>query len=1265
MAHRYFSLIFLFVAVLSLKAIGQQANFNASPSVSGCAPLKVDFKTSNDGPYDWDFGNGNALNSTNNAKPSADYVTPGVYTVKLKLSNGSEQTRTITVYKNPIADFSVSPFAGCVPFTPTFSDQSQSGEGALRSWTWVYGDGTTSTSSIGTHTYKTPGAYSVTLIVKNQYNCQNSIIKPSIVNANGPSPKFTINSDAFCGTPASAIFANTTPGGGPFTFTWNFGDGASSTGSDALHTYLQTGKYTVKLTAKDALNCSNSYSKDILVGVEGGVDIQFPSKVCVGQQFSFSRTTDSNVISQSWDFGDGTPTSSSDTPPKSYATAGKYNVTFTALLLGKTCNSVITKQIEVIPDAAPFFDIEGSCTTIIKFKNTSLNSASYSWDFGDKSTSTDKSPSHEYAVAGNYTVSLKVLNELGCGNALPFTKVIYAGPLVASFTPNVEQDCILPSLSGCAPFKIQFNNTSSSSLAYTSSWTFGDGTPKSSLQNPSHIFTRKGKFNITLVVKNSNCASTAKAVVNVANSAPQPKFIFDKTTACSGEDIKFIDQSINADFWCWDFGDGTTGSGKEINHRYRAPGKYSVTLIAKNAGCSNTFTVANAITIKDPLVDFKISKDCLQPYVISLQNLSANYTSLEWDFGDGVKDINVNPAPHTYASTSNYTVKLTATNTTTNCIVTLEQGVTIQEIHADFNVNNQKPCLGEKISFKDKSDFAVSWDWKFENAPPTNKKDTSLVYSDPGKYDVTLRVKNSDGCEDEKKMVDYIEVIDIKGDFDFTANSTCDNLFVDFTDKSVATPPLLSWDWDFGDGQPSSALQDPKNILYTDLGKHTVKLKLSNPDGNCTLIKENAVIFTNPIPDFILNKTGYCIGESIKVVNASNFSNSFDWRFENTITHDFKVSTDTQPKNISFEEGEVSISLKASDEYGCQLTYPQPPQEIKIEITKPTADFIASDETSSVCPPLVTGFTDKSLGNPMKWFWDFGDGQVGYVQNAGTVYLKPGVFNVSLTVTDSNECIDKKTISGLINVGGPSGSYVLSPSNICSGDTINFVGNSINATHHLWDFGDGNVVDTPSMNTTHIYNQATEFNTSLVLIDDNGCKVVADNAIKLKVSSFPEVSFMYHEQYPFSNEIVTLESKSNNADQYQWFLQNVIFDTQKNTTLTFSEPGLYPVKLIASNAAGCSRDTTISIYVQSDLFIPNVFTPNSNDTINNTFEMSQIEYGRWNLKVFNRWGKLIFEQNDYKGLWNGHDTAAGVYYYQVTNQFRSDKIYKGYINILR
>jgi len=460
------------------------------------------------------------------------------------------------------------------------------------------------------------------------------------------------------------------------------------------------------------------------------------------------------------------------------------------------------------------------------------------------------------------TIKLVAYNSLNC--SAKTEREITLGPRpAADFLPNLEQNCIKPSLSGCGPFTPNLINTSMSVSDYTSYWDFGDGAT-SDINSPVHTY-QKGNFVLTLTIRtNEGCTSKVSRNVAVSDVKPAAKFTFDKANVCVKEIVTFSDQSTNASFWCWDFGDGNNGSGKSAIHGYAKPGIYTVTLTAKNAGCTDSFQIVNAIIVKDPYIDFNALRTCADPFTINFQNLSTNYQSLQWDFGDGTI-INSDVTSHHYSAVGDYTIRLTGSNATTGCTVTASVPVKVRQVNADFIIDNSKPCKGAPIGFTDRSTSAVSWDWVFGNTLSSIDQNPSTTYTAGGNYNIKLVVTGSDGFQDSKTLP--VEVLGIVGNFSFDATSSCNALKVNFKDQTVSTPPITAWKWDFGDGQTSTDA-NPVHV-YNIINNYPVTLTITNMQGTCTLLRRNAVKFTVPAPDFFLFKSEFCIGEIVAFSNNS------------------------------------------------------------------------------------------------------------------------------------------------------------------------------------------------------------------------------------------------------------------------------------------------------------------------------------------------------------------------------------------------------------
>jgi YVTN family beta-propeller protein len=231
----------------------------------------------------------------------------------------------------PIAAFSASPTSGKVPLTVAFTDKSTD---SPTSWSWTFGDGSTSTSKSPAHTYSKAGKYTVKLTVKNAAGSSTKTITNYITVKTAPVKPVS----AFSATPTSGnaplkVTFTDKSTNNPTSWKWSFGDGSTSTSKNPAHTYTKAGKYTVKLTVKNAAGSSTKTITNYITVKTAPVKpvsafsaTPISGKVPLKVQFTDKS---SNVpTSWKWSFGDGS-TSTLKNPAHTYNKAGKYTVKLT------------------------------------------------------------------------------------------------------------------------------------------------------------------------------------------------------------------------------------------------------------------------------------------------------------------------------------------------------------------------------------------------------------------------------------------------------------------------------------------------------------------------------------------------------------------------------------------------------------------------------------------------------------------------------------------------------------------------------------------------------------------------------------------------------------------------------------------------------------------------------------------------------------------------------------------------------------------------
>jgi PGF-pre-PGF domain-containing protein len=296
---------------------------------------------------------------------------------------------------------------------------------------------------------------------------------------------------------------------------WDFNNDGNPDSSEInpVYTYIAPGNYRAILRVSNA-NWTDTTDRQIIVQeVPSGQVLPVPNfnaNPARGYAPLYVQFTDlsQNATSWSWDFGDGTNSTEKD-PTHIYSTVGSYTVTL-AVSNNNGMNSksatIIVEEYKELPVANFTANVtRGYAPLSIQFTDSSQNATSWSWNFRDGNISGERNPVHTYSRAGIYTVILTVNNSNGT-NSQNLRITVEEVPILplANFNANP--------LSGNAPLTVQFTDTSQ--YAASRRWDFGDGT-NSTEQNPIHIYSAAGTYNVNLKVNNANGTASKDATINV------------------------------------------------------------------------------------------------------------------------------------------------------------------------------------------------------------------------------------------------------------------------------------------------------------------------------------------------------------------------------------------------------------------------------------------------------------------------------------------------------------------------------------------------------------------------------------------------------------------------------------------------------------------------------------------------------------------------------------------------------------------------------
>lgn len=317
-----------------------------------------------------------------------------------------------------------------------------------------------------------------------------------------------------------------------------------------------------------------------------------------------------------WTGGAGTFSPDADdllasyTPTAAEVTAGSVTLTLTSTNNG-TCLAE-NDQVTIDFVAPPFanFNFTSACEgDTVFFTDFSLNGfgsiINWTYDYGDGNGATTPDNWHIYSTAGAYTAELIVESDAGCLDTITNTVNVYYKPVADfSYTSTCDNDQVI----------VQFNDESTIISGSINQWFYDfGGQGNQSVQNPLQQFIGTGNFTITQIVQTSDgCADTTSQILNVPPK-PDAGFFYNTSNGLNiGAEFTFIDTSLNAASWYWEFGDGNSSTDQDPTNIYFDNGNYDVTLWATGSlGCTDsvtqTITINTVTTTVNDLIPNAIS----------------------------------------------------------------------------------------------------------------------------------------------------------------------------------------------------------------------------------------------------------------------------------------------------------------------------------------------------------------------------------------------------------------------------------------------------------------------------------------------------------------------------------------------------------------------------------------------------------------------------------------------------------------------------------
>jgi PKD repeat protein len=1150
----------------------------------------------------WNFGDETSTAGT--LTPTHTYVDDGEYLVTLTVidSSGLSDSDTVTVtvsnvapVANAGADQTVNEGA-IVSFTGSATDV---GSTDTLSYAWVFGDGGAAQGEEVTHSYQDEGVFTAILTVSDGDGGSHS--DNQTVTVQNVAPVASVGADINANEGASIQFSGSATDAGTtdtLSYSWTFGDGSSGSGTNPSHSYADNGVYTVTLTVSDGDGGSDSASQTVTVAnvnpiANAGADATAEEGASVTFAGSASDAGSADILSYSWDFGDGTQ-GSGPSPTHSYADNGSYTATLTVTDDDGASHS--DDRLMTITNANPIAsageDQEVNEGDNVTFSGSgsdagSADTLSYAWVFGDGSEAQGANVSHIYVDNGVFTATLTVTDDDGGSHSDNQTvTVLNIDPIADAGADQIVNEGAIVSFTGSAT-----DVGSADSLSY--SWNFGDGNVAQGAE-VTHSYQDEGLFTAILTVSDGDGGSHSdNQTVTVQNVAPVASLGGD-INASEGQTIQFAGSATDAGTtdtlsYSWTFGDGSSGSGTNPSHSYADNGVYTVTLIVSDGdggsdSASQTVTVANVNPVANAGADATAEEGASVAFAGSASDAgSADILTYSWYFGDGTQGSGPSPT-HSYADNGSYTAILTVSDddggshsdsraiTITNVAPTAYAG---EDQTAEEGANIPFTAI---VSDPGSAD-THSYEWDFgDGSPLATSAQASHRYADNGSYTATLTVTDDDGAShSDERILTITNANPLANAGEDQEVNEGDNVTFSGSGSDAGSADTLSYAWVFGDGSEAEGAN--VSHIYVDNGVFTATLTVTDDDGGSHSDNQTVTVLNvDPVANAGQDQSGN-EGEVLSFTGTAT-----DVGIEDTLTYSWAfgdgASANGQSVNHSYRDnGVFTAILTVTDDDGGSHSDNQTVAIANVDPVANAGSDQAANEGDSVT--FSGSLTDAGADDTHTYVWRFGDGASASGLSVTHRYADNGVFTAILTVTDddggSHSDDQTVTISNVNPVASAGDDQQVN-----EGDEVSFAGTATDAGSadtltYVWIFGDG--TSALGQNVTHTYGNDGVYTATLRVSDDDGGR--HEDTLTVSVASVAPVGDAGEDQTVNEGEQVAFtgaasDGGSGDKHRYVWDFGDGTSANGRNVNHTYPDDGIFTVTMTVTDSDDqVSTDTLV------------------------------------------------------------------------------------------
>lgn len=994
--------------------------------------------------------------------------------------------------------------------------------------------------------------------------------------------------------------------------------------------------YSIKLSVIDGNGCMDSVVKDYLVYAQPSASFNISRRDSCGPlKVTFNNTSNSSLsgnpnLSYQWDFGNGVTSLARDTVV-SFNNFVTRDTTYIIGLIAQNdlgCADTIYDSVIVHPDPLAEINVTDSvgCAPFILDTNAvsvtdypQANSA-YTWLVFDKQQNllqqfTGRAGLNYPLLTDGDTVFVQLLatSPFGCKNDTSDLQLIYTveNPIPAF---SLSADSI------CSGETVQIFDSSSTGVG-VHEWFVNDSlfstqlNPTISLTNSSNTQDSLYVIKLRVTASLTGCSDSTSRTVRV-HPSPQANFVVP-SVFCGNDSIKVQNASIpgtgltyswsssSADMSISDtsaiepsvyFADNQSGSARN----------YQLKLSVTNSfGCSDS-SVFNITVNSRPTADFSLPVDSCGPLsIVPINNTSGQSLSYNWSVeplaGSLLTGANSAVPAITFQSPSQdsiiYLINLVVTGSNA-CVDSTKRSYTVfAKPQGGFVMSNNDSCGPLTVDFSNLSDPRISsqniadmsFFWDFGNGQTSQDSAPSVSFTNTGLVDslyvISLIATNSLGCSDT--ISDSVRVRpDPRAELDTAATSGCTPFVInDSIVKALLYPAAnSSYDWtvlNWNTGTVLATATGSASLNYTMSAPGDsvlVRLVANSPFGcKSDTVEQLFRTIPNPVPAFVLNTNQGCQPLTVSITDASSPGLTYQWYIDNILQSTTQPNPAFVLTNTSVSQDSIyDIKLVVAAGSGCIDSVSQAVTVYAL----PNPLFTATE----ICGGDTTVFfnSTSTVDTIVQWAWNFGDGTAAIQRDPAHLFQAFGLYQVSLTATDSRGC-DQTYVDTVIvrpkPIAGFTASASCGPDTACLNRPFSFADISNldslggNLVSWEWDILDDGSIEYSTQNPQHIFNQPGIFPVKLIVSSQYGC---ADSIVQQVRVLDPITAFFVTDTNADCGplDIIAIDSSTGPISEYQWELFSI--DSLGNKVVIFTSQSANP-NPIPTLIPSFVKDTTYTL----------------------------------------------------------------------------------------